>query len=77
MLSFMENPFDFIIIPIAPPMFNPFFLSGGIFLIWADVVARILIANTEIPLGVITSAIGAPIFVYMMVRRSYGFGGKD
>jgi iron complex transport system permease protein len=52
-------------------------LSGGIFLIWADVVARILIANTEIPLGVITSAIGAPIFVYMMVRRSYGFGGKD
>ncbi|MBO4677787.1 MAG: iron ABC transporter permease [Oscillospiraceae bacterium] len=52
-------------------------LSGGIFLIWADVVARVLIANTEIPLGVITSAIGAPIFVYMMVRRSYGFGGKD
>ena len=52
-------------------------LSGGIFLVWADVVARILIPNTEIPLGVITSAIGAPIFVYMMVRRSYGFGGKD
>ncbi len=52
-------------------------LSGGIFLIWADVVARVLIANTEIPLGVITSAIGAPIFVYMMVRKSYGFGGKD
>ncbi len=52
-------------------------MSGGIFLIWADVVARILIKNTEIPLGVITSAIGAPIFVYMMVRRSYGFGGKE
>ena len=52
-------------------------LSGGIFLIWADVVARVLIPNTEIPLGVITSAIGAPIFVYMMVRKSYGFGGKD
>ena len=33
--------------------------SGGIFLIWADVLARIMIKNTEIPLGVITSAIGA------------------
>ena len=52
-------------------------LSGGIFLIWADVLARVLMTNTEIPLGVITSAIGAPIFVYMMVRKSYGFGGKE
>lgn len=52
-------------------------LSGGIFLIWADVLARVIIPNTEIPLGVITSAIGAPIFVYMMVRKSYGFGGND
>ncbi len=49
---------------------------GGIFLIWADVIARILITNTEIPIGVITSAVGAPIFVYMMVRKSYGFGGQ-
>lgn len=52
-------------------------LSGGIFLIWADVLARVIIPNSEIPLGVITSAIGAPIFVYMMVKKSYGFGGKD
>ena len=52
-------------------------LSGGIFLIWADVIARVLIPNSEIPIGVITSAIGAPIFVYMMVRKSYGFGGAD
>ena len=52
-------------------------LSGGIFLIWADVLARVIMKNAEIPLGVITSAIGAPIFVYMMVKKSYGFGGKD
>ena len=52
-------------------------LSGGIFLIWADVLARVVMTNSEIPLGVITSAIGAPIFVYMMVRKSYGFGGGD
>ncbi len=52
-------------------------LLGGIFLIWADVLARIIISNSEIPLGVITSAIGAPLFVYMMVRKSYGFGGGN
>lgn len=50
---------------------------GGIFLVWADVIARILIKNTEIPIGVITSAVGAPIFVYMMVKKSYGFGGHE
>ena len=50
-------------------------LLGGTFLIWADVIARVLVENTEIPIGVITSVIGAPIFVWMMVRKSYGFGG--
>ncbi|MBQ1466222.1 MAG: iron ABC transporter permease [Eubacteriaceae bacterium] len=49
--------------------------TGGIFLIWADVLARIVMKNSEIPIGVITSAVGAPIFVYMMIKKSYGFGG--
>ena len=35
-----------------------------------------LLPNMEIPIGVITSVIGAPIFVYMMIRKSYGFGGR-
>lgn len=52
-------------------------LTGGIFLIWADVLARVVLTNAEIPIGVITSAVGAPIFVYMMVKKSYGFGGHD
>lgn len=49
--------------------------TGGIFLIWADVLARVIMTNSEIPIGVITSAVGAPIFVYMMIKKSYGFGG--
>lgn len=52
-------------------------MVGGVFLIWADVLARVMIPGTEIPIGVITSAVGAPVFVYMMVRKSYGFGGRD
>jgi iron complex transport system permease protein len=50
-------------------------LVGGIFLIWADVLARVALENTEIPIGVITSVVGAPIFVYILVKKSYGFGG--
>lgn len=51
-------------------------LMGAIFLLWADVLSRTLINGTEMPVGIITSVIGAPVFVYLMVKRSYGFGGE-
>ena len=50
-------------------------LSGSIFLIWAD-VARIIIPKSEVPIGILVSMIGAPCFIYLLVRRSYGFGGE-
>lgn len=50
-------------------------LSGAIFLIWADVACRIILDNSEIPIGILVSLIGAPCFIYLMVRKSYGFGG--
>ena len=49
-------------------------LLGAIFLIWADVACRIIIPRSELPLGILVSAIGAPCFVYLLVRKSYGFG---
>lgn len=52
-------------------------LLGSLFLIWADVLCRTIIPGTEMPIGILTSAIGAPIFIYMMVRKSYGFGGNN
>ena len=48
---------------------------GAIFLIWADVLSRIIIKNAELPIGILISMIGAPCFVYLMIKRSYGFGG--
>lgn len=50
-------------------------LVGSIFLIWADVLSRIILKNSEMPIGILISIIGAPCFIYLMVRRSYGFGG--
>lgn len=49
-------------------------LMGAILLVLADVVCRSLIEHTEIPVGIIISLIGAPCFVYMIIRKAYGFG---
>lgn len=53
-------------------------LLGAIFLIWSDVACRVIIPKSELPLGILVSAIGAPCFVYLLIRKSYGFGeGKS
>ena len=51
-------------------------LLGGSFLIWCDVACRVILKNSEMPIGVLVSIIGAPCFIYLLVRKSYGFGGK-
>lgn len=50
-------------------------LIGAIFIMVADIVARTL-ASSEIPIGIITSLCGAPVFAYIMLKKSYGFGGS-
>ncbi|WP_429948710.1 FecCD family ABC transporter permease [Enterococcus sp. AZ101] len=50
-------------------------LSGSLFMIWADVLSRILIPSVELPIGIITSVIGAPLFIYIIVKKGYNFGG--
>ena len=44
-------------------------LTGAIFLILADILARTALAPTEIPIGVITAICGAPFFLYLLRRR--------
>lgn len=44
------------------------FLAGGIFLIVADLVARTALAPMEIPVGAVTAALGAPLFIYLLKR---------
>ena len=43
-------------------------LLGGSFLLSADVVARMVLAPRELPVGVVTSAIGAPFFLWLLHR---------
>lgn len=47
-------------------------LLGGVLLVGADSLARILVAPAELPIGVITSAIGAPFFLWLLLTRTRG-----
>jgi iron complex transport system permease protein len=44
------------------------FLAGAVFLGACDVLARVIPSTTEIPLGVITGLIGAPLFLFLLQR---------
>jgi iron complex transport system permease protein len=48
-------------------------LTGAIFLIWADVLARTIVAPEELPIGTVTAFAGAPFFLWLM--RSRGRSG--
>lgn len=52
-------------------------LTGALFLVWVDVAARVLVRPTEIPLSVVTGLVGAPVFLLLLGRRSYRFGGES
>lgn len=44
-------------------------LFGGIFLVYADLLARTLLAPTELPIGILTAAVGAPFFIYLLNKK--------
>lgn len=43
-------------------------LAGGVFLLFADTLARTLLAPVEIPIGAVTAVFGAPFFIYLAAR---------
>ena len=49
-------------------------LLGGALLICADMLARVVVAPSELPIGIITALIGAPVFLWILLQRR-GLGG--
>lgn len=48
---------------------------GAAFMVWGDLLARTLVSPQEMPIGVITAFVGAPVFVLLIRRGAYAFGG--
>ena len=44
-------------------------LLGGAFLVLADVVARLVAAPAELPIGIVTALVGAPVFLWLLLGR--------
>lgn len=49
-------------------------LIGSLVMIWSDVLSRALYSPEEIPIGVLTSLLGAPLFIWIIMNR-YRYSG--
>ena len=47
-------------------------LLGGSFVLLCDVLARVLFAPFELPVGIVMSLLGGPFFLYLLLRRKGG-----
>ncbi|WP_402463353.1 FecCD family ABC transporter permease [Streptomyces sp. NPDC086081] len=43
-------------------------LAGGVLMLFADLAARLLLAPAELPIGIVTAFVGAPFFLFLLVR---------
>ena len=53
----------------------PSALTGAVLLLAADIAVRIIPSTTDIKVGVLTSIIGVPFFLYLIVRERRALGG--
>lgn len=44
-------------------------LAGAVLLLGSDLAARIMVSPAELPIGIVTSALGAPFFLWLVVRQ--------
>ncbi len=48
-------------------------ILGGILLSMADLMARMLLRPAELPIGIITSIVGVPVFIILLRKKDYFF----
>jgi iron complex transport system permease protein len=48
-------------------------LTGATLLTLADLLARLVVRPAELPIGIVTSAVGVPVFIFLLRRRQYVF----
>ncbi|MDK2859199.1 MAG: cobalamin transport system permease protein [Sphaerochaeta sp.] len=52
----------------------PASLFGGFLLLASDTVARVMLPTGELPVGIITSLLGVPLFIYLLRKGRYRYG---
>ncbi|MGV8853073.1 MAG: FecCD family ABC transporter permease [Devosia sp.] len=45
-------------------------LLGAAFLLLADAISRVIVAPAELPIGIVTAAVGGPFFLWILLRRT-------
>ena len=50
------------------------FFAGALFLLLADLAARVVLPSQELPVGIITALCGVPFFLMLLRRRTFDFG---
>lgn len=50
-------------------------LGGAVLIVWADTMARTLVSGSDLPIGLLTSLIGGPFFMYLIRRSRREAGG--
>lgn len=48
-------------------------LLGGLLLCVADLIARMVLRPAELPIGIVTSIVGVPVFIFLLRRKNYFF----
>lgn len=61
-VKFFTGPDNRIVLPVS-------FFAGAILLIIADTFSRTLMSPAEIPVGILTTGIGGPVFLYLLLRE--------
>ena len=56
----------------APWLLPASALAGGTFVVLADAVARTIVAPIQLPVGVISSAVGVPLFLALLLHGPRG-----
>lgn len=43
---------------------------GAVFVLWADIIARVVLPQQALPIGIVTALIGGPLFIAILIRRA-------
>ncbi|EGD54607.1 FecCD family ABC transporter permease [Gordonia neofelifaecis] len=62
MVRFLVGPLHYRVLPMTV-------VAGALVVVWADIIARSVMPDRELPLSLVTSVIGVPAFIYLLRRQ--------